>query len=274
TTTKTTTLDGLQSLSMSQYLHLIYNIGIHPLGIVTLLDTDNLINTQHLHDMLMRDEDGTVTADQLWRQLTQGLELSCTDDNGPEWIAQIIVDFYRMMRKDKNKQAHFQTLQLNRLDSVPYLFEMKVLVKLGKLLRYIDVMTNSLLVCNSKSLEIDKNMHGTNVPLSLHHPHHQHASYRVYSEQQITNGICQFGKYRCTPDVVLNKPIWINQRPVFWIDAKCTRGVRLLMDEKRKRQIRRFTRHYGPGAIVAFGAVDLTQTNIRDCIVLDGCGWL
>ena len=93
--------------------------------------------------------------------------------------------------------------------------------------------------------------------------------YHVYSEKQLENGDCSFFVDRCTPDIVLSEPVWINNKPIYWFDAKCTKATNCIYDIKRQYQMYRFTKNYGSGAILALGTADLNIVGINDVQILD-----
>eukprot|EP01083_Nonionella_stella_P108315 314889_1 len=104
------------------------------------------------------------------------------------------------------------TQRLSHLDVMPFLFEMKTLVKIGNLLDYINTYYSRLLYDTKWSrLSEDESeyyfdIHYNNTQRGQKQENKSdnklfNKQYRVFSEKQLENGDCAFAVERCTPDI-------------------------------------------------------------------------
>merc|ERR1712087_201 len=186
-------------------------------------------------------------------------------------LCQFLIEYYPVyfQRKEYENVVHCR-IQMSDLEVMPFLFEMKTLVQIGKLLDYINSYHSRLLVSNSVFTNYGHfDIHGKKSSKQKNGSSLFEKQYRVFSEKQLENGQCSFAVDRCTPDIVLSEPIWINQKPIWWFDAKCTKATNCLYDKKRHYQMYRFNKNYGSGAILALGSADLSIVGINDVCILD-----
>ncbi|GIQ82568.1 protein of unknown function with TPD sequence-motif [Kipferlia bialata] len=100
-------------------------------------------------------------------------------------------------------------------------------------------------------------------------------SYRVESDLiQEQKAASPDGTVTATPDLLLLDPVTINGHPVHWVDAKCFYGADLPLPKKSaQKQAARYTKHFGPGAIVYMrgfcDALDVPGALLLDATPLD-----
>ena len=269
-----------QNLNMNDYVRLVGNLGIDPY---------QFIDENDLHmDTLRKD-------------------VKCMSNynmNQKYGISPELAMFLRMFETNDNifhKENMKHLNNIHHLDIIPWIFEMKVLVKIGKLIQYINTYRKNIIYPTFKHnfdfdfIQNDPNLFGNYFDIQHKSKHNtndknsnkksltllrqqfnyiKNKEYKVYSEKQLMKGECNFSEEYCTPDVLLNEPIWINKHPVYWFDAKCTKSINCINDQKRRYQMYRFTKQYGYGAIISIGASDLNLYGINDVIILDGSSWL
>lgn len=259
--------ERVHELTMNDYHHLLGNLGLNILSHFHHILCAESTAVLDLHRDLIRNRIQSV--DDLKEKYNRELDVARYGV-----LCQFLVEYYSsfVIRKEYENVIHGETQKMSHLEVMPFLFEMKTLVKIGNLIDYINAYHSRLLVSNGVGTPYSFDIHygrnssdqrkGGEGPLFK-------KQYRVFSEKQLENGDCSFSVDRCTPDIVLSEPIWINQKPVWWFDAKCTRATNCLYDEKRQYQMYRFCKAYGSGAILALGSADLSIVGINDVTILD-----
>ena len=266
--------NDMQSLDMNDLHHLLGNLGVNILSFCNKIlckDKENLI---HLHHDFINKQISTI--EDIASKYNEHLDLIKY-----EKLCRFLLDYYpnyfsNANGKEYENVIHGATQTMSHLDVMPFLFEMKTLVKIGKLLDYINAYNDRLIHANAKEDRYWFDIHDKQKkqPKSNENIKIFDKDYRVYSERQLENGDCSFSVDYCTPDIVLSHPIWINNKIVYWLDAKCTKGANCLYDQKRRYQMYRFTKNYGAGAILALGSADLSIVGISDVIILDASHYL
>jgi len=268
----------IDKLRMNDYHHLLGNLGLNLLSYCRhILCGDDASQLKRLHDALIAGD--VESAQQLKQRYNARLDVEKY-----AVLLHFLREYYPLYfvnRKEYESVIVGDTQKLSQLEVMPFLFEMKTLVKIGKLLDYINAYYNRLILHSriSDREEVQRNAYY----FDIHYNHCEkngrrrrngkaklhEKKYEVFSERQLENGDCSFAVERCTPDIVLSQPVWINNQPVYWFDAKCTKATNCLYDTKRQYQMYRFTKNYGSGAILALGTADLSIVGINDVVILD-----
>ena len=268
--------NNIYHLKMSDYHHLLGNLGLNILS--------------HFNKILLHDtkELNNLHFDLINNKLTSIQDIKDKYNNALDVdrygiLLQFLIEYYGLYfanRREYENVINGETQKTSNLNVMPFLFEMKTLVKIGKMLDYINTYYNRLIYDPkiNKINDVDDgyyfNIHynvmkNKNMNKNISNKLIHNKKYHVFSEKQLENGECLFSVERCTPDIVLSEPVWINNKPIYWFDAKCTKATNCVYDTKRQYQMYRFTKNYGSGAILALGTADLSIVGINDVQILD-----